>query len=421
MSPPARKLEFNAWINSSGSADDSWPRAGKPLARIFELDYYLHVARVAHRGVFSNIFLSDRPQLLMDEKTRPEQTFDPYVLLAAVLGQVPDIGGIVTASTTYSDPYTLARQIQSLNLLTKGRIGWNIVTSWHPAIAGNFSDAGLPDRQARYERAEEFVEVVLKLWESWQFPWGNENGSYGTAKPIHHKGKHFSVAGPLNLPAAPWGRPILVQAGGSSSGMELAGRYADYIYAPLGSLEGSIAFRRELRQAALAAGRPTTSLPKVLPAISPVILSSEAEVAAYLRDLRERSPVTGDDLASAASSLAVVAGTDPDKPLRSGDFVASPQSVIPIGAVNAKRSRALAGGLSLRGFAALEKQPEVIGTPTAIADFIVDWWQREAVDGFTISGSYLPDDLERFVEVVVPVLQARGHYPDSYAPRELAA
>jgi FMN-dependent oxidoreductase (nitrilotriacetate monooxygenase family) len=421
MTRPANPLEFNAWINSSGSADDSWPRPGKPLARIFELDSYLHVARVAHRGVFSNIFLSDRPQLVIDENTRPEQTFDPYVLLAAVLGQVPDIGGIVTASTTYSDPYTLARQMQSLNLLTKGRIGWNIVTSWHPAIAGNFSDAGLPDRKARYERAEEFVDVVLKLWESWQFPWGQEDGSYGSVQPIHHKGKHFSVAGPLNLPAAPWGRPLLLQAGGSASGMELAARHADYIYAPLGSLEGSIQFRNELRSAAEARGRPSTALPKVLPAISPVILSSEAEVADYLRDLRERDPVTDADLASAASLLGTQAGTDPDRRLVAEDFLASPNSVIPLGVIHAKRSKALDGGHSLRQFAAAEKEPEVIGTPRQIADFIIGWWQQGAVDGFTISGSYLPDDLELFVDTVVPVLQARGVYPRSYSEKALAA
>ena len=421
MTRPSHPLEFNAWVNSSGSADDSWPRPGKPLARIFELDHYLHVARVAHRGVFSNIFLSDRPQLVIDANTRPEQTFDPYVLLAAVLGQVPDIGGVVTASTTYSDPYTLARQIQSLNLLTKGRISWNIVTSWHPAIAGNFNDFGLPDRQARYERAEEFVEVVLKLWESWQFPWGREDGSYGTVRAINHKGKHFSVAGPLNLPAAPWGRPHLVQAGGSSSGIDLAARFADTIYAPLGSFEGSVAFRNELRDAASAQGRPSISLPRVLPAISPVILSSEAEVAAYLRDLHERTPVSEADLARAVSLLGLKDGVDTDKKLDADDFLAAPQSVIPLGVVHAKRSRALAGGQSLRGFVRAENEPEVIGTPQSIADFIVDWWQKGAVDGFTISGSYLPDDLERFIDTIVPVLQARGVYPRSYSEKALAA
>lgn len=421
-----QQLELNAWINSSGSSDDSWRRADLPLDRIFSLDYYVENTRIAHKGIFSNIFMSDRPQLLINENTRPEQTFDPFVIFAAVLSQVPDIGAIVTASTTYGDPYTLARQLQSLNLLTKGRVGWNVVTSWHPEIAANFSARGLPDRGARYERAEEFVEVVHKLWDSWHFPWNGEaNGEdpfYGDVKPIHHHGRHFDVAGPLNLPSAPWGRPKIVQAGGSRDGVALAARYADYVYAPSGSLEGSRAFRAELREAAAALGRRGDGLPKLMPAISPIIRSTDAEVAALKREKLDAAPVTQADIERLASLLGIdLTRTDADKPLAASDFGDVSQSVIPIGVVRAKRTVALDNRLSLRGLAQVEKLPGLIATPEGVADHLVSWWKNGAADGFTISALYLPGDLETFVDEVVPILQRRGVYPSSYDARKLAA
>jgi FMN-dependent oxidoreductase (nitrilotriacetate monooxygenase family) len=412
-----KHIELNAWINSSGSADDSWLRPGQPLSRIFTLDHYIHNARIAHRGVFSNIFMSDRPQLLIGEDTRPEQTFDPVVLFSAVLAQVPDIGAIVTASTTYSDPYTLARQIQSLNLLSNGRVGWNIVTSWHPEIAANFSAKGLPDRKSRYERAEEFVDVVLKLWDSWHFPWdGKTSGpSYGNVRPINHHGANFDIAGPLNLPAAPWGRPSIVQAGGSSDGIRLAARHADYVYMPSGSLQGSRAFRNELHDAARAYGRQDGNLPRIMPAISPIVKSTQSEVADFKRAILEANPVTDDDVEKLARTLGVdLALTARNRPLTLSDFHDVSDSIIPIGVVRSKRAIAVDNNFSLTALAESEKLPGLIGTPTAIADHIVEWWQAGAADGFTISPLYLPDDLETFVEQVIPILQKKGVYPNGY-------
>lgn len=163
--------------------------------------------------------MSDRPQPLIGEGPRPEQTLDPFVLFPAILSQMPDTGAIITATTQCNQPYQLARAVQSLNLLFPGRIGWNIVSSWHPEIAANFGGEELPDRATRYARAEEFVEVVLKLWNSWSYPWGEgELKSFGTSTPIDHEGAHFRVKGPLNLPAAPWGRPRIVQARGGGRG-----------------------------------------------------------------------------------------------------------------------------------------------------------------------------------------------------------
>jgi len=418
-----RLIDLNAWINSSGAGDSSWPRKGLQADAIFTLEHYVNAARIAHRGVFSNVFMSDRPQLLIGEGLRPEQTFDPFVLFPAILAQVPDIGAIITATTQYNHPYTLARAVQSLNLLFPGRVGWNIVTSWHPEIAANFGQTELPDRATRYERAEEFVDTVLALWNSWSYPWGEgELKAWGTPTPINHAGRHFSVRGPLNLPAAPWGRPKLVQAGGSVAGIGLGARHADVVYAPLSSREGSRAFRAELHAAARAAGRAENDLPRVLPPISPILFASEHEIAAFRRDHAEAHPVTEADLAGAAALLGVdPAHTAPDAPLTEADFGDTTQAVIPIGVVLAKRREALDGGFSLRSFAAAQKIEGMATTPEALSQFILDWFHAGAADGFTISPLALPDDLETFVDQVIPLLQRSGFYPRDYDERRSAA
>ncbi|MFT4190736.1 MAG: LLM class flavin-dependent oxidoreductase, partial [Comamonas sp.] len=348
-----RLIELNAWINASGDAEDSWLLPGRDPGRIFTLAHYVEAARIAHRGVFGNVFTSDRPQLVIDAHTRPEHTLDPVALFSALLAQVPDIGAIVTASTTYSDPYTLARQIQSLNLLSGGRAAWNVVTSWNPAIAANFSDQALPDRAARYARAEEFIEVVLKLWDSWQFPWGapaSELVVPGRVRPIDHRGTHFSVAGPLNVPQAPGGRPRLLQAGGSPAGIRLAARFADDVYAPPGSLAGARALRQELHAAARALGRPEDRLPRLIPVLVPILCASEAEAAALRQAHAEAAPVTEAELDALAALLGVErARTAADRPLRPEDFGDVSASVVPIGAIRAKRALALDEGLSLSG------------------------------------------------------------------------
>lgn len=416
------QLSSGYFSTFEGAGDGSWPRKGLQADAIFTLDHYVNAARIAHRGVFTNVFMSDRPQLVVEDGVRPEQLFDPFVIFPAILAQVPDIGAIVTATTQYNEPYTLARAVQSLNLLFPGRIGWNVVTSWHPAISANFNDIALPDRAARYARAEEFVEVVLKLWESWPYEWGEgELKSFGTPRPIDHKGTYFNVKGPLNLPVAPWGRPRIVQAGGSVAGIGLGARHADVVYAPLSSLEGTRAFRTELHEAARAAGRAETDLPRLLPPISPILLSSEAEIAAWRRSHAEAHPLTGADLQGAATLLGLAPGTDPDKPLTEADFAETKDAVIPIGVILARRRQALDAGQSLRAFAEDASIPGRPGTPEETAGFILDWFRAGAVDGFTVSPLNLPDDLEPFVDQVVPLLQKSGLYPRDYDQRRAAA
>ena len=415
------QIELNAWLNSSGAADDSWLAPDKPLGRIFTLEHYEQAARIAHRGVFSNIFLSDRPQLIISEQERPEHILDPVALISALLSRVPDIGGVITSSTTYNDPYTLARQVQSANLLSGGRVGWNIVTSWNPAIADNYTATGLPSRAERYARAFEFVEVVTRLWESWHFPWTEadrrpDEPYYGTPAAIDHAGTYFNVKGPLNVPLGPTGRPFIVQAGGSDEGINLAARYADLVYAARSSREGTKAFRAHLHETARGYGR--TALPRVVAAISPIIVSSEAEAAEQRRQFAEELVPSAADEARIARTIGVdPAKTDRTRRLTADDFQPIGESIVPLGVVRAKIRLALDKGFSLAELARHEIQPSLIGTPRQVADFVLDWWLDEAVDGFTVSPNRLPEDLELFVDQVVPLLQATPYYASSYEER----
>lgn len=416
--PRPNQIILNAWINSSGSADDGWRRDDLPLERIFDLEYYVSAAEIAHRGVFSNVFLSDRPQLIIDETKRPEHTIDPLILLSAVLARVPDIGGIVTATTTYSSPYTLARQLQSANLLTEGRIGWNVVTTWHPAVAANYGGSDLPGRETRYARAEEFLRIVSNLWSSWDFPWsrplGDDEPFFGTVRAIDHRTPAFEVAGPLNVPAYRGRRPFIVQAGGSDRGIALAGAWADMVYATVSSPASTAQFRDRLKKAATAAGR--TDSPLLVPAISPAILSTEAEVDALRDDEDARA---ADRAAEEIQSLAERLGVDlsqvgTTEPLRPENIRIPANPVLPLGVLNALAVDAITHGWSLAELARAQHRNPFAGTPEQVAAQIDQWWTDDIVDGFTISPQRLPDDLGLFVDTVVPLLQESGHYPREY-------
>lgn len=423
--PRPRHLLLNAWLNSSGAANDSWLSPGRDPARIFDLSYYVANAAVAREGIFANVFLSDRPQLVIDDRTRPEHTVDPMVLLPAVLSHVPDIGAVVTATTTYNSPYTLARQLQTANVLTRGRIRWNVVTTWHPAVAANYGIADLPDREARYRRAEEFIDIVVRLWDSWRFPWSDaprpagprgSGHAYGVVEPISYHSDAFSVAGPLNVPAYEGQRPLIVQAGGSERGIALAGRWADLVYAQGSSKQATAAFRARLNEAARRAGR-TDGGPLLLPAISPTIVSTEAEAEALRRERLESATDTAREReATLAARLGIdLERFDPRTPLRRSDIAIPQDSIYPIGAITALAERAIEGSLTLQQLAREQSSDDFIGTPEQFAATLAEWWDDEVADGFTISSPRLPDDLRLFVDTVVPLLQASGRYPRDYA------
>ncbi len=410
-----RRLFLFMWLNSSGFLGGSWNEGGGDRARIFDLENYIRNAEIARRGIIDAVFFADQPQLTPNPAVRHEYPFDPLILASAITSRVPDIGVVATASTSFSLPYTLARQVASVHLLSGGRIAWNAVTTANPIVAGNYGSERA-DHGERYERAEEFLEVVNALWRSWKFPWDQSSGPnldpYGDVQPINYEGKHFKVNGPLGVPLAPFGVPVIAQAGGSEQGKRLAARFGEIIYAFLGSKPAGQRFVREARMAAIAAGRPKGSV-RVFPSLQPLIGSTEEEVSRLIEKYEATLDPEDKRIAAMATQLGIdLEKIDIDQPLRQADFTLPTESATPIGVLQSMVDVALDEKLSLRKLAL--RMRLIAGTPEQIADRIIDWWQDEAADGFVINPPVLPDSASLFVDTVIPVLQRRGVYPSRY-------
>ncbi|XHE16819.1 NtaA/DmoA family FMN-dependent monooxygenase (plasmid) [Agrobacterium deltaense] len=410
-----RRLFLIMWLNSSGFLANSWNEGGGNRARIFDLENYIRNAEIARRGIIDSVFFADQPQLTPDPKVRHEYPFDPLILASAITSRVPDIGVVATASTSYSLPYTLARQVASIHLLSGGRIAWNAVTTANPIVAGNYGTERA-NHDERYERAEEFLEIVTALWRSWKFPWDKAIGPnpepYGDVQPINYEGKHFQVRGPLGVPFAPFGAPVIVQAGGSPQGKRLAARFGEIIYAFLGSKPAGQRFVKEARAAAIAQGRPEGSV-RVFPSFQPLIGSTEEEVKRLIAKYEATLEPESKRVAAMAAQLGIdLERTDIDQPLRQQDFDLPAESATPIGVLQSMVDVAVDEKLSLRKLAL--RMRLIAGTPEQIADRIVDWWEAEAADGFVINPPVLPDAAALFVDTVIPLLQKRGVFPREY-------
>jgi len=416
------RIYLNAWLNSSGFQGDSWEHLNRDRARIFDIEHYVRNASIARRGTMDAIFLADQPQLTADPRERPEYPFDPITLVTAITSRVPDIGAIATATTSYSLPYTLARQIASANLLSGGRVGWNAVTTNNPNVAGNYGSVKA-SHDDRYARANEFLDVVGRLWRSWRFDWENSQAAaanpFGQVSPLDHRGEHFSVAGALNTPLPEFGVPVIAQAGGSPQGMQLAGLYGEVIYAALGGKGAGIRFGNEVRRIAAAAGRPQGSI-IVMPGLQALIGSTEDEVTSLAEEYEAKLAPLDERMKLNAAKLGIDLGkVGPDQILEADDFNLPHNPEMPLGALKAMVDLALDERLSLRQLAL--RLQVVVGTPEQIADRMIDWWESGAADGFNVTSPYLPDSLETFVDQVIPLLRARGVFPSDYRQPTLRA
>jgi FMN-dependent oxidoreductase (nitrilotriacetate monooxygenase family) len=336
---------------------------------------------------------------------------------------------IATASTTYTEPFNLARQFASLDHISNGRVGWNIVTSWLATAASNFGGEGQLSHADRYARGEEFMTVVKALWDSWADDAvidDRAGGRYARPdriRPIHHKGEHYQVAGPLNLPRCPQGRPVLVQAGSSDTGRRFAARHAEAVFTAHMEKATAQAFYADLKALAAAEGRAPEQM-LILPGLSPMIASTEAEAERLAREVNELSdPEVGRKRLSGRFGGHDFSHLPLDRPLAPEDFPAP-------SAVEAARSRTevilslvrrekptlrqlLASLAGARGHFT------TAGTPEQIADLIEDWFTDGAADGFNIMPPLLPAMLDVFSAEVVPLLQRRGLFRTAYAGKTL--
>ncbi|MCW2786086.1 MAG: FMN-dependent oxidoreductase, nitrilotriacetate monooxygenase family [Marmoricola sp.] len=418
-----RRLHLNAFLMEAGHHEAAWRLPQSNPNADFELAHWIKLATLAESAKFDSLFLADGPVTQGTGEFRSPGQLEPLTLLTALAAVTEHIGLIATVSTTYNDPYNLARRLASVDHVSGGRVGWNIVTSATEAEAANFGLDERPLHADRYERADEFLDVVLKLWDSWgdaAYVGDKASGRWGDPsqiRPIDHQGKHFQVAGPLNVPRSPQAYPLLVQAGASDAGRAFAARYAEAIFTASQTLEHAQEFYGDLKKRAVAAGRDADQV-IVLPGIVPIIGSTEAEAKALAAELDDlRIPEYG--LLALGKVLEVEPKELPldeqlpqhviDRPTAREGFKSRSELIIEMATserltVRQVLSR-LGGG---RG------HNVVAGTPEQIVDILVTWFEQGAADGFNVMGAALPSGLEAFIEQVLPELRARGLFREEY-------
>lgn len=410
-------MHLNFHGNWAGEHMGAWQIEGNNRQAAFQLEYYLKLAQTAERGLFDGIFYA--AGLAAQGLGRPTSPgIDPVVLAAALAARTEHIGLVATVSTTFNEPYNVARAIATLDHISGGRAAWNVVTTYDEMAALNFGMTKLPPKHERYDRATEFVEVVLQLWESWDYQaFVVRDGALGidddAVHPINHKGSYFTVRGPLQTPRSLQGRPLLFQAGASDEGKSFAARIADGIFCVALDLGEAKAFYQDMKSRIQAAGRNPDSV-HILPGVYMYLGSTEEEAR---RALKEQSST-----AAALQQLAVRLSTQAEN-LKLEETV--PAEILERALLNPQSHGHTASMVELfrrerptvREF--LEKQPlrgphrVITGVPEQIVQSMEKWFVERAVDGFNI-GNLTHETLTIFVDEVVPRLQQRGLYRHEY-------
>lgn len=397
----------------------------------FDVSYWQNMARSAERGLFDSVFLGDTASLPHgDLNYRPGGRMDPTILVTAMAAVTERIGLIATASTTFNEPYNIARRFASLDFVTRGRIGWNMVTSADPGSCANFGVAAPASSEERYSRAEEFAEVCLKLWASWAPDYlvaDKESGVYADGdkvRAIDHVGQHFSVKGPLNIAPTPQGRPVLVQAGASPRGREFAATCSDAIFTAAYTLAEAQEYYADVKRIAAQAGRDPQTL-KVLPGILPIMGDTLAEAKELAAELAQFQNMTNGLSQVNKWMNAEYTAEQLDEPFLE---ILDEERTTSVGGSTSRlelmKDLAEREALTLRQviyiLGAGRGHLTVIGTPAMVADVMEEWFTNGGADGFNILPALLPSGLDEFVDKVVPILQERGLFRTEYAGTTLA-
>ncbi|MFC9760651.1 LLM class flavin-dependent oxidoreductase [Rhodococcus jostii] len=425
MSDQQRQLSLNAFIYPAGHHESAWRHPLTTPERLYDVSYFQDIARTAEAAKLDAIFFADGPALRSDVEHGAAGALEPITLLTAIATATERIGLIATASTTYFEPYNLARLFASLDHISHGRAGWNIVTTGTDLAAANFGLASHPDHADRYARAREFVDATVKLWDSWEddaILIDKAAGIYADPSKIHeinYVGRHLRVRGPFNAPRSPQGHPVLVQAGASNEGRAFAGQYAEAIFTAHQRLSDGQAFYADVKQRATQYGRNPEHV-KILPGISPFLGDTEAEARDLEREFNElTSPeyglaqlesLTGSSVRHLELDAPVPAGLFGD----AGDVTDNQQSRLQVIAGIVERENPTLRGL-LHRLAGARGHRVVVGTPVQVADTIEEWFTQGAADGFNVMPPYYPGGLEVFAEKVVPILQGRGLFRTEYS------
>jgi N-acetyl-S-(2-succino)cysteine monooxygenase len=422
-----RKIRLGAFLPGGGQHIAAWRHPDSPADGATSFDFHLKLAQEAERGLFDAYFLADGLAIAfgggIEGGNAKVAGFEPVTLFSALAPLTKHIGFIATASTTYEEPYNLARKFASLDLISDGRAGWNVVTTATESAAHNFNLDQQHPHAFRYRRAAEYVDVVKKLWDSFEddvFLRDKESGRFFDLAKVHftdHKGEHFKVKGPLNVSRSPQGHPVIVQAGQSEDGRGLAAATAEVIFTAHQRLDTAQEFYRDIKARGL--GRNPDHI-LVMPGVSPFVGRTEAEA----REKYDRltSLILEEDGIALIKGLTGgtldLTGVDLDGPLPAvepTEGMKSRQALI--------RQIADENGFTIRQLyqhvASARGHFTAVGTATQIADVLEDWFHNDGADGFNILPPWLPTGLTDFVDLVIPELQRRGLFRTAYEGRTL--
>lgn len=421
-------MHLNLFLMGCGHHAAAWRHPDAQTDRLADVEYCVELAQLSETGLLDAVFFADGHTVSQVEHGS-WWFLEPLTALAAVATRTERIGLVTTVSSTFYTPFHAARYLSSLDHISRGRVGANIVTSMWDAEARNHSLASMPDHAQRYARADEFIQVLHALWDSWadDAVIADRQGIFADpqkVRPIHHAGEHFQVDGPLTLPRSPQGRPVLFQAGASDTGRDLAARWAEAIYAVAFDSEAGREYADDVRRRITRAGRDASRV-AILPGLVTYVGSTEGEALRKKAELDSLLPVEHSLSQLSLFTEQDASGWDVDAPippLPPAEAFAGPQGryrtilrMIEVDTVDGVRPtvRQVLGRLAAGGGHAT-----MIGTPESIADEMQRWCESGAADGFNLMPPLLPGSLEDFIDHVVPVLQQRGLFRTAYDSHE---
>ena len=413
-------MKLGAFLRSYGHHVAAWRH---PLASLDRFEDYIRYAQTAERGLFDMIFFADNAAVFAEAPgilSRSSWTvrFEPFSLLSALAAVTTHIGLVGTATTTYDEPYHIARRFATLDLISGGRGGWNLVTSRHAGEAANFGRELHAEAPERYRRAREFADVVMGLWESWDdgaFVRDKTAGIFSDPDKLHvlnHAGEYFRVKGPLNVARSPQGRPVIVQAGSSDDGKNLSAQVADVVFTAHPTLAAAQTFYADVKARVASAGRDPDEV-KIMPGVFVTLGATEREAREKFAELQSLV-----DPAVGVMQLSAFLGFDLAGYPLDGPLPDLPADVMAGSRPSLFHAMARRENMSIRDLylqmAAGRGHRQVVGTPAQVADELETWFRAGAADGFNVMPPLLPRDLDDFVDTVVPELQRRGLFRTAY-------
>ena len=426
MSKKKRQLILSTFVQLYGTHANAWRRPETQAGGNPDFNQWADTVKLLERGKFDIAFFADFVGNGGDDIERIGRQprgggFEPLTLTAALAHVTRHIGLVATVNTNFNEPYNVARRFASLDHLTGGRIGWNIVSSLSEGAAKSFGVDNPLDHSGRYERAAEFIEVSKLLWDTWDdgaFDHPNkETGQFldsDSVHPIHHHGKHFSVDTLLDIARPIQGYPVFFQAGNSDTGREFAAQHAELIYAAAQTIEEAQAYYKDVKDRAAKYGRESDDV-RVIPGLFYHIGSSRLEAEEKYQSYRESYDLSGRrNLFGIDLSEHPLDGPLPENLPEPSNGIGRWRQAVAL----ARRENLSIRELILR-FSIVQGHRIVVGTPVDIADQIEDWFVNGAADGFNLKPTFLPDSLEDFINLVVPELQKRGIFRTEYEGKTL--